>query len=198
MDAPECFTRANEIGLGGCLGVEPGTLHALDGAIIAGDGGDQCRQAVDAVITSMDEIGMKPQGREAAMADGAGVQVGFRMGAIDGPATPPEAARRFLTVIAAGVIAAIGGGGRRQGKEGAGLLHGVPQRCSAGVQTDEIEQIAMLVGRGVGPFSGYAWRRQTHEERAPLGAACVADSPVSSLPASAGKVAAADIFGPCA
>ena len=60
VDAPECFTRANEIGLGGTLGVEPGTLHAVDGAIIAGDGGDLCRHAVDAVITSMDEIGMKP------------------------------------------------------------------------------------------------------------------------------------------
>ena len=48
------------------------------------------------------------------MADGAGVQVGFRMGAIDGPATPPEAARRFLTVIAAGAIAAICGSGLRQ------------------------------------------------------------------------------------
>ena len=93
---------------------------------------------------------MKPQGREAAMADGAGVQIGFRMGAIDGPATPPEAAIRFFTVIATGVIAAIGGSGRRQCEEREGFLHGVPQRCSAGVQTDEIEQIAMLVGRGVG------------------------------------------------
>ena len=49
-----------------------------------------------------------------------------------------------------------------------------------------------------GPFTGYAWRRQAHEERAPLGAACVADCPVSALPASAGQIAAADIFGPCA
>ena len=99
MDAPECFTRANEIGLGGTLGVEPGTLHALDGAIIAGDGGDQRREAVDAVISTMDEIGMKPQGRKAAIADGAGVQVGFRMSSIDGPATPPEAARTLLTKV---------------------------------------------------------------------------------------------------
>ena len=124
MDAPECFTRANEIGLGGTLGVDPGALHALDGAIIAGDGGDQCRHSVDAVISTIDEIGKKPQGRKAAMADGAGVQVGFRMSSIDGPATPPEAARRFLTVIAAGVIAASGGDGRRQNEEGAGLIHG--------------------------------------------------------------------------
>ena len=114
MDAPKRFARAGEVGFFGSLGIKPGALYALDGAIIAGDGGDQRGQAVDAVIASMDEIWMKPQGREAAMADGAGVQVGFRMGAIDGPATPPEAARCFLTVIAAGVIAAIGGSGRRQ------------------------------------------------------------------------------------
>ena len=33
---------------------------------------DQRREAVDAVIPAMDEIGMEPQGREAAMGDGAG------------------------------------------------------------------------------------------------------------------------------
>ena len=48
------------------------------------------------------------------MADGAGVQVGFRMGAIDGAATPPKSARRFLTVVAAGAIAAICGSGLPQ------------------------------------------------------------------------------------
>ena len=195
---PKRTARPLEVGFLVSLGVKPGALYPLDGAVIAGNGGDQCRHAVDAVICTMDEIGMKPQGREAAVADGAGVQIGFRMGAIDGPATPPEAARRFFTVIAADLIAAIGGGERRLGEEGAGLLHGVPKRCSAGVQTDEIEQIAMLVGRAVGPFTGYAWRRQAHEERAPLGAACVADGPVSALLASAGKVATADVFGPCA
>ena len=47
------------------------------------------------------------------MADGAGVQVGFRMGAIDGPATPPVAAR-LLPIIAADVVAAIGGSERGQ------------------------------------------------------------------------------------
>ena len=114
MDAPKRFARAGEVGFFGSLGVKPGALHTLDGAIIAGDGGDQCRHSVDAVISTIDEIGMKPQGREAAMADGAGVQVGFRMGAIDGPATPPEAARCFLTVIAAGAIAAICGSGLPQ------------------------------------------------------------------------------------
>ena len=46
------------------------------------------------------------------MADGAGVQVGFRMGAIDGPAAPPEVARRVLAIITVGVIAPIGGGDR--------------------------------------------------------------------------------------
>ena len=47
------------------------------------------------------------------MADGAGVQVGFRMGAIDGPATPPMAAS-FFPIIAADMVAAIGGNERGQ------------------------------------------------------------------------------------
>ena len=114
VDAPKRFARAGEVGLGGTLGVKPGALYTLDGALISGDGGDQRREAVDAVIPAMDEIGMKPQGREAAMGDGAGMQVGFRMGAIDGPAAAPEAACCFFTVVATSVIAAIGGSGRRQ------------------------------------------------------------------------------------
>ena len=96
VDAPERFAWAGEIGFPGSLGIEPGTLYPLNGAVIAGNGGDQCREAVDAIVVAMEEIGMKPQGREAAMADGAGLQIGF------------------LTVIAGGVIAAIGGSGQRQ------------------------------------------------------------------------------------
>ena len=73
VDAPERLARSErDRPLRGALGIEPGALHTLDGAIIAGGGGDQCREAVDAAVTTIDEIGMKPQGREAAMADGAG------------------------------------------------------------------------------------------------------------------------------
>ena len=60
VDAPKRFARAHEVGFCGPFGIEPGALHTLDGVVIAGNGGDQCREAVDAVITSMDEIGMKP------------------------------------------------------------------------------------------------------------------------------------------
>ena len=95
MDAPKRFARVGEIGFPGSLGVEPGALYPLDGAVIAGNGGDQCLEAVDAIVVAMEEIGMKPWGREAAMADGAGVQVGFRMGAVDGSATPPVAVSCF-------------------------------------------------------------------------------------------------------
>ena len=95
MDPPKRFARAHEVGFLGSLGIEPSALNALDGAVIAGNGGDQCREAVDAIVVAMEEIGMKPWGREAVMADGAGVQVGFRMGAVDGPATPPVAVSYF-------------------------------------------------------------------------------------------------------
>ena len=114
MDAPKRFARAGEVGFPGSLGVEPCTLYPLDGAVISGNGGDQCREAVDTIVAVMDEIGMKSQGREAAVADGTSMQVGLRMGAIDRPATPPKAACRFFMVVAAGVIAAIGGSGWRQ------------------------------------------------------------------------------------
>ena len=60
VDAPKRFARAGEVGFFGSLGVKPGALYALDGAIISGDGGDQRREAVDAAVTTMDEIGMKP------------------------------------------------------------------------------------------------------------------------------------------
>ena len=76
MDAPKRFARADEVGFPGSLGVEPCTLYPLDGAVIAGNCGDQCREAVDTIVVTMDEIGMKSQRRESAMADGAGVQVG--------------------------------------------------------------------------------------------------------------------------
>ena len=114
MDAPKHFSRAGEVGFPGSLGVEPCTLYPLDGAVIAGNCGDQCREAVDTIVVTMDEIGMKSQDREAAVADSTSMQVGLRMGAIDRPATPPKAACRFFTVVAAGVIAAIGGSGWRQ------------------------------------------------------------------------------------
>ena len=198
MDAPKRFARAGEVGFPGSLGVEPCTLYPLDSAVIAGNCGDQCREAVDTIVVAMDEIWMKSQCREAAVADGTSMQVGFRVGAIDGSATPPEAALRFFTVIATGVISGICRSGSWQWEECYGLIHRMPQRCSAGVQADEIEQIAMFVGRGVCPFTGYAWRRHAHKERAPLGASCVADCPISALFAAAWKVAAADVFRPYA
>ena len=96
VDAPERFARAQRVGpFSGRLGSSQMRCTPSTSAIIAGDGGDQRRHSVDAIIAPMDQIGMEPQGREAAMADGAGVQVGFRMGAIDGPAAPPEAACCF-------------------------------------------------------------------------------------------------------
>ena len=72
MDAPKRFARAGEVGFGGSLGIKSGALYTLGRDVIADNGGDQCREAVDAIVVAMDEIGMKPQGRESAMADGAG------------------------------------------------------------------------------------------------------------------------------
>jgi len=49
------------------------------------------------------------QRREAAAREPAGVQITFGMAAVDGPATPPQAARRL-----GGVIRLVVGGERAQ------------------------------------------------------------------------------------
>ena len=85
--------------------------------------------------------------------------------------------------------------GRLQGEEGAGLVHGGTQRGGADVQADQVEQVAMLAGRGIGPFTAPARRRKAHEERAAHAAAGVAGGPVIALPAAPGQVAPADVFG---
>ena len=107
MDAPKRLARAGEVGFPGPLAIEPCTLYPLDGAVIAGNCGDQRRQTVDTIVVAMDEIGMESQGREAAVGDGTSMQVGLRMGAIDGPAAAPKAACCFFTVVATGVISGI-------------------------------------------------------------------------------------------
>ena len=46
--------------------------------------------------------------------------------------------------------------GTWQAEEGARLVEGVAQAVEAAIERDEVEQIAMLAGGGVGPFAGGA------------------------------------------
>ena len=117
------------------------------------------------------------------------------MRAIDGAATPPEAARRVGAVVAFG---AGNGLRRRQCEEGARLGEGDAERARARGDADEVEEVAVLPRRGVGPLAGNAGGSEADEERAPPGAANVAGGPVPALSAAVGQVAPADLFGTCA
>ena len=71
------------------------------------------------------------------------------MGAVDGAATPPEAARRLRRVVGATLAR---GRRSRQGEEGASLVERRAQRRRAEPMADEVEQVAMLARSRIRPF----------------------------------------------
>ena len=124
-DTSERFPRRSDVRLGRQAWGEPRALHAADGAVGAGHGGDQRRQAAHRRAFAIAKLGVVAQRREAAARETAGVQIGFGMGSIDGAATPPQAARRFGRVVA---VAVARSRRSRQGEEGAGLVERRAQR----------------------------------------------------------------------
>ena len=104
----------------------------------------------------------------------------------------PKAAGRFGGVVAVPLVSAQR---NRQCEESAGFIERCAQRRRTGTVADEIEKIAMLPCRRVGPFPGNARAGEADEQRAPLGAVEVANDPVSSLLAAAWQVTAAHRFG---
>ena len=85
---------------------------------------------------------------------------------------------------------------RRQGEEGAGLVEGGAKRPGADAVADEVEEVAVLAGGGVGPLAGRprGGEGATNKDRPP-GAAEVAGDPVPALPAAVGEVAPAHCLG---
>src|SRR5262249_53994314 len=62
---------------------------------------------------------------------------------------------------------------------------------------DDVEQIAMLAGGGVGPFAGRSFRRfpQPHEHRSARRVAHVAHQPVAALAPAIGEIVTAYRLG---
>ena len=60
---------------------------------------------------------------------------------------------------------------------------------------DEVEKVAVLPGRGVGPLPRYAGSVEADEERAAASAVQIAGDPVAALLAAVRQVAPADGFG---
>ena len=191
-DPPERLARVRDARLGGPSRIEPGALHAEDGAVFAGDGGDQRREPAHRRAFAIAKLGVIAQRREAAARQPASVQVALGMAAGDGAALPPQAARRFGGVVGA---AAARGRRSRQGEEGARLVERRAQRRRAGAVADEVEEVAVLAGRGVGPLARRSRAGEADEERAPAGAVEIARHPVAAELAAVRQVAPADGLG---
>ena len=192
VDVPECFAWARDGRFGGSKRIEPGAVDARYIAVGAGYGSDKSRQAANVGAVPVEQSGVETEGRETAMVNRPGPEIGLGVSAVYGTATPPKAARCFHPVVGAG---AIGDGHCRHGKEGAGLGEGGAKRAQAGGDADQVEEIAVLGGGGIGPLSRNARRRDADEERAPLGAANVSSGPIAALFAAVGEVSPADLLG---
>ena len=114
------------------------------------------------------------------------------MGAVDGAASPPQAASRFGGVVSAGIARSRRS---RQGEEGAGLVERRAERRRARAMADEVEEVAMAPDGRIGPLPGRAGTVQADEEGSAAGAVKVARDPVTALAAAMGEVATADVFG---
>ena len=86
-----------------------------------------------------------------------------------------------------------------QAQEASRLVGDVAEVEKAAAFADDVEEIAMLAGRGVGPFAGGAAAGfrplEPHEHRAARRVADVADQPVSALAPSVGEIVAAHRLG---
>ena len=128
------------------------------------------------------------------------MEVALRVSAVDGAATPPQAARRFRRVVAVALARRRrsprnGVRGRLQGEEGAGLVERRAQRRRARAMADEVEQVAMLTRRAVGELPGRAGTGKADVKRAPAGAVEVAGDPVAAVLLAVRQVPAAHGFG---
>ncbi len=77
-------------------------MDAGNGPVGAGDGGDQRRQAADAAAVAVEERGVEAERGEPAAMDSPGAEIGLGVGAVDGAAALPQAARRLRAVVIVG------------------------------------------------------------------------------------------------
>src|ERR1700720_5056191 len=84
------------------------------------------------------------------------MQIGLGVRAGNGAAGVKKAPRSFRGSAWRGRCAAAVGRRARKSEKATCLVHGVGKAGQGAVARDEIEQIAMLAGRGIGPFAGGA------------------------------------------
>ena len=131
--------------------------------------------------------------------DAACAQIGFGRGAGNRAAGMKETARGFRRSAGAGGARLLCGGRTRQGEKGTRLVDGLAEAVQIAVAGDQIEQIAMLAGGGIGPFAGGAGTvigtLQPDIEAAARRVLDIADDPVAARAASFGEVVTAHGLG---
>jgi hypothetical protein len=188
------------------VGIEPGPVRAGEAAVEIGDGGDHggpglgLGMLVRPVVAARVEAQRtgSVQSRNAAPAE---IRLGER--AVDRPRhgkQPPRGFRRTRRgrLNGATTFARLRLG-MRQAEEGACLPRDVREIHEAAGLADDVEQIAVLAGGGVGPLAGRALAAlradEAHEHRAAGRVAYVAHHPVAALAVAVGQVVATHRLG---
>ena len=119
---PSALRGRGDVCLGGFRGIEPGALHAEQGAVGSGDGGDERGHVADALSFAVAQCGVVAEGRKWAGSDASGLQIGLGRGVPQGLAVLPEPARGCDGVV----CVVVRGGRARRGEreEAAGLVDG--------------------------------------------------------------------------
>jgi hypothetical protein len=89
-------------------------------------------------------------------------------------------------------------GRRRQAQESTRLIQRLAKPRMAAARGDDVEEIAMIAGRGIGPFSRrptVSARAEPHIETSPGRVSNVANHPVMAFSAAVGEIAAAHSLG---
>ena len=176
-------------------------MHAGDVMFEVGDGGDQGRPALPgrSVVGAVVAMGMEAKPlRRRCEKDAASVKIGF--------GSAPGKSLRHRKEPSRGGLARRSGR-RRLGRacdagqveEAAGFVGNVLKAMQTARVADDVEEIAMFAGRGVGPVAGGApaglGALQADVKRAAGRVADVAHKPVGAMAAAVGEIAAANGFG---
>ena len=183
------------------LAIEPSALDAGDPAAGVGDGGKQRRPgfARCSLGLAVPDARMKAESHPIETpGDAAGVQIGLGLGATNRPPGAEQAARGLGRVARRRRCpwAPLGG---RQGEKSARLVDRLGQAGEAAIETDQVEEIAMLAACGIAEFAGRTrtviGAGEPHIEAAARGVADVAGEPVAARPAPVREVMTAHRLG---
>ncbi len=187
----EGAARIGERRLVGSPWIEPGALDAGDIAVEIGDGGKQRRPAFERSVLRLavvDRRVIAQGGPVEPSGDATGAQIGFGRCAGKRAAGSEQAARRFGRAARCWwrmtEIRRRWDRGTWQGEKAARFVHGLAEIAQVAVEADQVKQIAMLAGRGVGPFAGRTragiGSGKPHIEAAARRVHDIADNPVTA------------------